>query len=78
MSKCKNCYFHRTGYLYNSCGYFECKYYSEPDDCLAFSEDGNLSTEVENQIYNETGGAFGEPLFNKPNFTNHTGGDYPN
>lgn len=61
MSKCFGCYFHEGGFMTNRCDYFEAEYYSEPDRCLAFTVDGNLSKETKARIFDETDGVFGEP-----------------
>lgn len=62
MSKCFGCYSYTATYMWNSCDYFECEYFIEPDDCLAFSIDGNIPAENEALLYEQTGGVFGKPL----------------
>ncbi len=62
MSKCFGCFFHEGGFMYNRCNYFEMEYFSEKGECLAFSTDGTVSEENENQIFIDTGGFFGKPM----------------
>lgn len=64
MSACFGCYFHKTGYLYNACLYFESECYFEPESCKAFSGDGNIDPDVEDEIYRETDGNFGKKKAN--------------
>ena len=62
MSKCFGCYSYTATYMWNSCDYFECECFIEPDDCLAFSIDGNIPAENEALLYEQTCGVFGKPL----------------
>ncbi len=59
MSRCLGCYDHESGYMWNRCNYFEMEYYSEPEECKAFSIDGVISEEAAKEIYDETNGMFG-------------------
>jgi len=61
MSACFGCFFHEGGYMSNRCEYFQSEYYPEPDECEAFSVDGNLSAEAEAEIFDKTDGVFGKP-----------------
>lgn len=60
MGCCKSCFFYGEGYLWNGCSYFTMEYFTQPIECAAFSEDGNLTAEQEKKIYEETDGAFGK------------------
>lgn len=62
MNKCFKCYFYKSGYMSNSCSYFQMENFYPQDDCDAFSEDGNLLPETEDKIFKETNGVFGEPI----------------
>lgn len=62
MSACCGCYFHGSGYMYNSCGYFGCECFNEPNECIASSSDGHLTEEQEDNIFKETGGGFGRKM----------------
>ena len=57
---CFGCYFYESGYMWNRCNYFETEYFCQPDECKAFSFDGNISEENENAIFKETDGVFGK------------------
>lgn len=61
MSICFGCHFYESGYMSNRCEYFQSEYYREPDECEAFSADGNLTQEQEDKIFKATGGYFGKP-----------------
>lgn len=37
MSRCSECFFHESGYMWNRCNLLETEYYAEPDDCTGFS-----------------------------------------
>ena len=65
MSKCFGCFFYDSGYMWNCCHYYEEEYFREPNECDAFSIDGNISQEKEDKIFRETNGYFGKPMSRK-------------
>lgn len=59
---CFGCYFYKSDCMWNRCDYFESECFSALDMCKAFSLDGKVSPEIEQEIFAETGGAFGKPM----------------
>lgn len=62
MSKCIGCYFYSSGHMHNSCSYFKTECFCQPDECDAYSKDGELSPWIEDKIWKESSGNFGKPL----------------
>lgn len=60
--KCIDCYFYKSGYMSNSCEYFEQENFNIQEKCDAYTIDGNISPELEDKIFRETDGNFGKPM----------------
>lgn len=52
MSRCFGCYYYHHGYVWNRCGFFEIEYFSEPEECKAFSLE-EIPAEEEKRLWEE-------------------------